>query len=205
VAIIAAPAVIVVAVAVALILSSGSGSGNGPAPSGLPGLRTTSPPWPVEPAHQGERLDALGLTRRITSEAFHHHDLLQLYDHRSLISVPASIGLDGTAGIAAPLHTHDSVGIIHIEDATERTFTLGQFFGVWGVRFSATCMGGLCNSGQNQLRVFVDGKPYEGDPSAMPLGQHQYIVITYGTQAELPKPIPDRYSQSVATSCAPSC
>ncbi|HEX9235017.1 MAG TPA: hypothetical protein VF972_01920 [Actinomycetota bacterium] len=53
------------------------------------------------------------------------------------------------------IHTHDATGIIHIESPTPRTFTLGEFFDVWGVRFTASCLGGYCRSSDRALSVFV--------------------------------------------------
>jgi hypothetical protein len=84
-------------------------------------------------------------------------------------------------------------------------FSLGQFFDVWGVRLTPTCIGGLCNSGGNQLRAYVDGKPWTGNPRDIPLKQHEDIVLTYGTQAEQPNPIPSGYSKSISDTCAPDC
>jgi hypothetical protein len=50
------------------------------------------------------------------------------------------------AVVFSPIHTHDTSGIVHIESPTVRPFTLGQFFDVWGVRFTSDCIGGDCNS-----------------------------------------------------------
>jgi hypothetical protein len=67
---------------------------------------------------------------------------------------------------------------------------LGQFMDVWGVYFTKDCLGNLCNQGDQQLRVFVDGKEYTGDPTLVPLTDLSGIAITYGTEAQLPDPIP---------------
>ncbi len=32
----------------------------------------------------------------------------------------------------APLHTHDTSGIIHVESNTVRPYTLGEFLNIWG-------------------------------------------------------------------------
>ncbi len=32
----------------------------------------------------------------------------------------------------APLHTHDTSGIIHVESNTVRPYTLGEFLSIWG-------------------------------------------------------------------------
>jgi hypothetical protein len=43
------------------------------------------------------------------------------------------------------------------------------------------------------MRVYSDGKLVTGDPRALPLEEHEEILIAYGTKAELPKPIPSSY------------
>ena len=178
------------------------------APSGgdLAGLQTGPPPWPPEYKFLQQRLQALGLpAERSMAANLHHHDLLQIFIHGQPVTVPANIGIDQTAGYLTSLHTHDASGIIHIESPEPRDFTLGEFFDVWGVRLTSDCIGGDCNAGDNQLRAYVNGTPYTGDPRTIPLGQHDDIVLTYGTEAELPNPIPATYPNDLSPYCAPSC
>jgi hypothetical protein len=106
--------------------------------------------------------------------------------------VPAGIGIDPAVGYA-PLHTHDPSGVIHVESPTVRTYTLGQFFAVWGVRFTPSCLGGYCAAGGRQLRVYVNGRAYRGDPATLALTAHQELVVAFGTAAQLPSPIPSTY------------
>jgi len=103
------------------------------------------------------------------------------------------------------MHTHDASGIMHMEAGSLFQFTLGDFFDVWGVRLTKTCVGGWCSSGPDQLRVYVNGKQLTGDPTKLKLGQHMDVVVTFGTSAELPKPIPSTYSVNISSSCAGSC
>ena len=105
----------------------------------------------------------------------------------------------------AVLHTHDDSGIIHIESPVQRDYTLGQFFDVWGVPFTSTSIGSYTNSGNKTLQAFVNGKPVTGDLRSIVLTNHEEIVVTYGTHAQLPSPIPSDYSTSLSQSCAPSC
>ena len=74
-----------------------------------------------------------------------------------------------------------------------RTCTLGQFFAVWGVRFTPSCLGGYCATGGHQLRVQADGLAYRGDPTALVLRPHQELVVGFGTAAQLPSPVPSTY------------
>jgi len=175
-------------------------------PNPLPGLQTGPAPWPPEYAHLQDRLQADGLPAGASMSALlHHHDLLQIFVDGSAVTVPAQIGIDQQAGYLTSLHTHDASGIIHVESPTQRSFSLGLFFDVWGVRLTSTCLGGYCDEGAKTLRAFVDGKPFAGDPRTIPLRQHEDIVLAYGTAAQLPDPIPSTYSDSISTTCAPSC
>jgi hypothetical protein len=122
----------------------------------------------------------------------HIHQHLDLYVEGHKVTVPAGIGIDPAVGYA-PLHTHDPSGVIHVESPVVRGYTLGQFFAVWGVRFTPSCLGGDCAGGGRQLRVYVDGRPYRGDPTTLTLAYHQELVVAYGTAAQLPSPVPSAY------------
>ena len=51
--------------------------------------------------------------------------------------------------------------MIHVESPTKTTYTLAQFMGVWGVRFTPDCVGGYCKQ-LTPWRVYVNGKVYPG-------------------------------------------
>jgi hypothetical protein len=88
------------------------------------------------------------------------------------------------------LHTHTPDGIIHIEAPLNRSFTLADFFAVWGQPLSRT-QAATASAGKGRtLRVWVDGKPYTGDPGAIPLMAHTDIVIEAGP----PFPPPPRFT-----------
>ena len=67
---------------------------------------------------------------------------------------------------------------------------LGHVFAVWGVRFSPSCLGGYCRSGDRRVWVLVNGKQITRDPRTVVLKPHQEIVVAYGTRAQLPRPLP---------------
>jgi hypothetical protein len=106
--------------------------------------------------------------------------------------VPALIGIDPATGYA-PLHVHDTSGVIHVESPTVRSYTLGELFAVWGVRFTPGCLGGHCTGSGRSLRVYVNGSLDQADPTKLTLEPHQEIVVAYGTAAQLPSPIPSSY------------
>ncbi len=128
------------------------------------------------------RLDALGLPA-LSREGtvLHIHQHLDLFVRGRRIVVPAGIGIDTAEGFISPIHTHDASGIIHVESPDVRTFTLGQVFGVWGVRLSRRCLGGYCGRGAERVRVYADGRPFPGDPRVLPLAPHAEIVVAFGT------------------------
>jgi hypothetical protein len=106
--------------------------------------------------------------------------------------VPANVGIGQQ--FISPLHTHDVRGVLHVESDKVQAFTLGQFFGVWGVPLSSTELGGLRAGGAKQLRAWVNGKPASGDPGAIELAAHQEIVVAYGTDGQMPKPVPASFA-----------
>ena len=163
-------------------------------PGPLAGLQTGPAPWGADTADLAERLRAIGIPALSPMEgtAVHIHQHLDLYVDGRKVLVPAGIGIDPAVGYA-PLHTHDPSGVIHVESPTVRTYTLGEFFAVWGVRITPSCLGGYCAGGGRQLRLFVDGRAYRGDPTTLALAPHQELVVAFGTAAQLPSPIPSTY------------
>ena len=163
-------------------------------PGPLAGLQTGPAPWGANTADLAERLRAIGIPALSPMEgtAVHIHQHLDLYVDGRKVLVPAGIGIDPAVGYA-PLHTHDPSGVIHVESPTVRTYTLGEFFAVWGVRITPSCLGGYCAGGGRQLRLFVDGRAYRGDPTTLALAPHQELVVAFGTAAQLPSPIPSTY------------
>jgi hypothetical protein len=163
--------------------------------SALPGLMTTKAPWsanngaPLRARLRAAGIPALGAE----GTRLHIHQHLDVVISGSGYPVPAGIGIDSRSQFISPLHTHDFTGIIHIESPTIRRYTLGEFFDVWGLRFSSRCIGGYCAKGKKKVWVYVDGRRVSGDPRAIVLRRHDEIVVAYGTFASIPKPIPPAY------------
>jgi hypothetical protein len=195
-----------VGTAVALNNSSNSPTNSQSPPATLQGMQHTVAPWTSGTIGLKQRLQAMGLP--VLSQealAFHIHMLLQVYVDGKAVTVPQGIGIDQVEQFITVLHTHDATGIIHVESPKQTTYTLGEFMNVWGVPFSSTTLGAYSNSGDRQVRVFLNGKPYSGDPTGLTLKQHELIVVTYGTTKQLPNPIPKTYSGTISQSCAPGC
>ena len=134
----------------------------------LPGALKTPPPWPRNESKLQLRLRAIGLDP-LTQEGqvVHIHQHLDIFVDGKPVDIPGDIGIGPQSAFISDLHTHASYppGIIHVESPTQAQFTLGQFFAVWGVPLSASCIGSLCEKGAKQLSVFVNGKPLKGDPT----------------------------------------
>ena len=97
-----------------------------------------------------------------------HSNLTMTLDSRPIV-IPSQIGIDnslwnghsldkyGTPGmpmpgrsmpVMAPIHTHDNLGIIHIESLINRDYTSGEFFNIWGVDFNGKTVKDTVNGKQ---------------------------------------------------------
>jgi hypothetical protein len=156
----------------------------------LAGLQTGPAPWPVEYDHMPDRLGPLGLDQLPTEALqFHIHAHLDIFINGKKTPVPANVGIYDGEWITE-LHTHDTRGVIHVEAPATHDYTLGQFIGMWGVRFTPRCIGGYCATAAKPFRTYVNGKRYDGDPTRLILRAHQEIALVYGKP---PKTIPKSY------------
>ena len=116
----------------------------------------------------------------------HIHQHLQLFDRGRPVEVPAGIGIPPGANCLYWLHTHTGDGIVHVESPMRRTFTLGQFFDVWGQELSRSQAAGVRAPRGRTLRVTVNGRLYRGDLRGITLRDHEEIVIQNGPPYALP-------------------
>lgn len=177
------------AIAVVVLFIRRGGDDEPARPAALPGELATEAPWAANSEQLGERLDVLGLPAAGGTQ--HEHANLQVFVEGEPVAVPVDIGLDGNTH--ASLHTHDEEGVIHVESETRREFTLGEFFDVWGVRLNGTCLGGYCATGAEQLKVWVDGEEVTGNRRDVVLTDETVLVVTFGTEEQLPDPIPSTF------------
>ena len=120
----------------------------------------------------------------------HIHQHLVILDHGKPVTIPANVGRPVSGQCLYWVHTHTPDGIIHIEAPMNRTFTLGDFFQIWGETLSRTEASTATAAKGAALKVWVDGKPYTGDPRKIPLTPHTDIVIMAGP----PFPKPPRFT-----------
>jgi hypothetical protein len=187
-------AIAVVALVALAVAAGGGGSSSGPKSGSTAlaaGLQTGPAPWGPEYTHLADRFEASGLPQS-GSETYHIHALLRVYVNGKAQPIPANIGIDPTGQFLAALHTHDTSGIIHMESDNFYPFTLGQFFDIWGVKFTDSQIGAYYNQGKNTLQVYVNGKKV-ADPVNYKMQRHDTIVVGYGTPGSFPTKIPAKF------------
>jgi hypothetical protein len=163
--------VVLVVLVIAYVLQGG-----GTAPSSSPsGSSATVANIPCD---SGEHLDV------------HYHAHLTLTYQGQPTTIPAGIGINDSVCIHW-LHTHTTSGIIHIEapaSSASRKFTVGDFFAVWGQPLSSRQVATYSISSPGQIRVWVDGQPYAGDPAQIVLQSHTAVVIEVKPTSSGPPP-----------------
>ena len=188
--------------------------GPGPASKASPAVPSRArAPWPV-PDYALSHIGYAGLVPLLGRVIRHDHVHLDVIVNGRKVKVPGGIGLaepvDGGpcpqgprssgdcatgetifAKVAvAPLHTHASSGLVHIESDRHDPYTLGQVFDEWGVRFDRRCVGGYCTRGGMELRVYVDGRRVTGDPRKVVLLERRQIAVVFGDDFSS---VPSRY------------
>jgi len=120
---------------------------------------------------------------------FHIHAHLTVFVNGAARQIPRGIGIPGPQVSATPagpyvgagscfywLHTHAADGIIHIESPVARTYTLGNFFDVWGQKLGPSEVG----PDGGRVTAFYDGQVFRGNPRGIPLTRHAQIQLDVG-------------------------
>lgn len=195
--------------------SCGGGGGAAPIPTGTPATPAGKQPVPAssqpgsgalqtaavtlppltDQGGAGQVIDGIACQ---TSEqlAYHIHAHLALIVDGTLVPIPAGIGIAPPRTLQGNfvaggrciywLHTHDTSGVLHIESPTTTTYTLGQFFAVWGEPITASQIATFSVTDQEPLHIFVDRNPYSGPPDQVPLTPHALITLEIGREAPPP-------------------
>ena len=118
-------------------------------------------------------------------ETYHVHTHLSVFLNGEALAIPRNVGIVAqtpTSNCFYPLHAHDSTGLVHAEAAAPATFTLGQFFSIWGQSLASADIAGLTSM---PVVVYVtdDGVVSQatGDWSLIELDSHREITIQVGT------------------------
>jgi len=146
---------------------------------------TAAPAGAVIPA--GQRVDGISCDA-MEGSVMHIHAHVAVYDHGKPVEIPEDVGRPLAAQCFYWLHTHTPDGIIHMESPKFLTFTLGQFFDIWGQPLSRRNVAGVKPRAGEKVRIYVDGQPFSGDPRAIQLAQHLDIAILVGPPYRSPAP-----------------
>jgi hypothetical protein len=136
----------------------------------------STPNWPAW-SHTGTA--AVGGVGCARNENYHIHALVSIYHDGKRLALPESIGRG--SGCNYEMHTHDGSGVVHIETDVPKTFTLGQFFALWGQPLSASAVAGVSGT---PVYYAVDNEKVARittHPAALLLSAHREIVIVTGT------------------------
>jgi hypothetical protein len=142
------------------------------------------------------------------SNNYHIHIFLGVYVNGQLAALPIAIGMDNPGAESSGfinsatcfyyIHTHDSSGIVHVEDPNPNNlavsasmYTLQNVLDVWGITASPTNFGQFTGP----IRVFTSGQTYMGEtttipatsltywgnnPATVPLYSHEVIYVEVG-------------------------
>jgi hypothetical protein len=180
------------AVAVALVAGNGSRARAGGRAAEADPVRALAPAG----APTGKTVDGIASAG---SERFvmHIHAHVAVFVNGRQRTIPGGIGIapprqvqptaDGPfvsgGSLFYWLHTHTEDGIVHIEAPVARTFTLGQFFAVWGQPLGRDRVGPAAG----RVTAFLDGRRYAGDPRGIPLRAHAVIQLDVGRPLVAPE------------------
>lgn len=169
-----------------------------PPPPGVPPLAATpislddghtvgSAHWPDgDTSVGGQGQPVAGLECLVSlPQTYHVHAHLSIFLNGQQLAVPSDVGIvaqSPTSNCLYPVHTHNMTGMIHLEAAAPTTFTLGQFFSIWGQPLESADIAGLLGM-PVVIYVTDNGVVSEatGDWSTIELVSHRLITIQVGT------------------------
>jgi hypothetical protein len=137
----------------------------------------------------GQPIDGITCDRA-EGAVFHIHQHLSILDRGKTVEIPSVVGRPIAGTCLYWVHTHGSDGTIHVESPKFRTFTLGNFFDIWGEPLSKKAVGPI-QLGSKSLRAYVDGQRYFGDPRKIELAQHSDITLEVGPPFSKPAAFTD--------------
>jgi hypothetical protein len=146
----------------------------------------------------GESID--GITCQASEQVlFHIHAHLTIFVRGVARQVPAGIGIAPPYRVASTpkgagvvgatcfmwLHTHAADGIIHTESPVQRTYTLGEFFDIWGQQLNRNHVG----PAHGRVTALFNGQVFTGSVRQIPLLAHAQIQLEVGRPLVVPEKI----------------
>jgi hypothetical protein len=171
------PTVTALGVAVAMVVACGSTAnpGNSPTTTGP----TPTPPElsaPVSATVTGQAIDGIACDASAPQLVVHVHAHLAIFVGGAARAVPKNIGILSSVG-GSPctywLHSHDNDGIMHVESPVMRSFTLGNYFDVWGLPLDSSHVG----PANGAVIAYLNGQPFTGDVRSIPLAAHAVVQL----------------------------
>ena len=114
---------------------------------------------------------------------------VELFAHRHVVVVAAGIGMAPpvrtrgayvtAARCSYPVRTREPTGLLELEPSA-RALTLGELFAIWGQPLSTSRLAGFHAPPGTRVAAYLDGRPWPGDPRAVPLRRHAVIVLEIG-------------------------
>lgn len=149
-----------------------------PRPAGAPKAATKAA---TVRAPQGETVSGISCDA-MEGARMHTHQHLVLIDHGKELTIPNNVGQRPERNCLYWIHTHTPDGIIHIEAPQPRTFTLGDFFMIWGRPLSSDNVGGI--TGKPIVVYITDNNGVvteaTGDWNDIELLSHREVTIQIG-------------------------
>jgi hypothetical protein len=191
-----------------LVAATACGGGGGddpapapaPTPAPAPGVPTIAPAVNLDANQQigvtstfwgdgstatgGAGATVQGVPCAAPVDTFHIHSHLSIIVNGQAQAIAANVGLVDTATLDCHyyVHTHDRSGKVHVEAPAAGTFTLGQFFAIWGQPLTSTNVAGITNMDR---KVYITENStvteFTGDPATIELQSHRHIAIVLGT------------------------
>jgi hypothetical protein len=146
----------------------------------------------------GEQIDGIACDAS-EQVLFHIHAHLTIFVRGMERQVPAGIGIAppyeveatprgafvGGASCFMWLHTHAADGIIHTESPVQRTYTLGEFFDIWGQPLTRHQAG----TAHGRVTALFNGQVFTGSVRQIPLLAHAQIQLEVGPPLVAPEKI----------------
>jgi hypothetical protein len=131
----------------------------------------------------GQAVNGLNCTVAGNKYSYSH---LSIYLNGKQVALPANIGTVAATmalqtGCVYPVHTVDASGKIRMDVTSNPTYTLGQFFAVWGQPLTTTNVAGLTGNVTAWVNTGGTLERYTGDLASLPLSQHGEVTLVIGT------------------------
>lgn len=197
----------------ALVVLAGLGTGlafglsgsSTPPPAGPEGVAVRNVPdlAPADTTMTGAPVD--GITCRTSANEvvkYHVHVHVAVFVDGSERRLPAGAGIaqrfamhlgnglfvlnDANGGCLYFLHVHADDDILHIESPVKATYTLGQFFDLWGQPLGPDQVG----PARGTVTAFENGAPFHGNPRDIPLLPQAVVQLDVGRPVVAYQPVP---------------